>query len=437
MNDYASSVALDLFIALPGDDPVSDHPPADPRPSLPLDWYEAGNQHIVARDGWGTNTNTIFSYYCTNTENDHEHEYCGGFSIYANGEYITKGRNEFNDYNNEMSTARNQNVPAYINNPTQTGCTASNGCFEADAAEDGGQLWHGYQAGLDTLYHAELPGYVAAVADSTNSYNGGWGGFGQLNGISGASRSLVYLRGSNQVVYYDRGDSGSNAWDKANYLVTTGAPTISANTATWLTRSGSQRVYWTELEPSASAPTLDTKYTDADAGNDWEIYGRLKVDAGNVGSARFLSVLAWGPASLATPSATRVVSSAGTPFEGALVGSSLVMFLHDWPTAFTSVTYPASGATTQYVSDLTPNTTYTLSAPGAPSTATSDNAGLLSFSASGTGNVTITVAKKTADVGLSGSSTGRSRNDLAAHKLRPKHVVLALLAVMEISEIFA
>ncbi len=289
-----------------------------------------------------------------------------------------------------MSTAPNQNVPVYINNPSQTGCTYPN-CYFADSTVLGGQLWHSYQAGLDTLHSSTLPTYVAAIADATNSYNGGWGGFGQLNGITGASRSLVYLRGSNQVIYYDRGTSGSNAWEKANYIVTTGAPSVNGHTASWLTRSGRQKVYWTELEPAAT-PQLDATYTDGDAANDWEIYGRLKVDAGSVGSARFLSVLQWGPATSSGASASLVASSSGTPFEGALVGSSLVMFMRDWPTTFTSVSYPASGATTQYVSDLAPNTTYSISGAGAPGSATSDSAGVLTFTASGAGTITVTPA---------------------------------------------
>ena len=390
-NDYASTVALDMFLALPAEDPSTQNVAADPRPSLPTDWFEAGNQHIVARDNWGTNTNTVFSYYCTNTQIDHEHQYCGGFSIYANGEYITKGRTEYNDYNNEMSAAHNQNVPAYINNPSQIGCTYAAGCYFADSTMLGGQLWHGYEAGLSTLHSSSLPTYIAAIADSTNSYNGGWGAFGQLNGITAASRSLVYLRGSNQVIYYDRGTSQSNAWEKANYLVSTGSPSFAGNTASWMTRSGQQKVYWTELEP-ASNPQLDTTYTDADAANDWEVYGRLKADAGNVESARFLSVLQWGPATFSGSSASLVASSAGTPFEGALVGSSLVMFLRDWPTTFTSVTYPASGAQIQYVSDLTPNTIYSISGAGAPGSATTDSAGVLTFAASGAGTITITPA---------------------------------------------
>jgi hypothetical protein len=200
---------------------------------------------------------------------------------------------------------------------------------------------------------------------------------------------MVYLRNSNRVIYYDRGDSGSNSWEKANYLVATGQPSFSGNTASWLTRSGNQKVYWTSLEPSASAPSLDTAYTDGDAANDWEIYGRIKVDAGMVPSGRFLSVLQWGPAGSSVTASTEVASTSGTSFEGALVGSTLVMFMHDWPASFTSVTYPASGAATQYVSDLTPNTTYSISGAGVPSTATTDNAGVLTFSASGSGNITV------------------------------------------------
>jgi hypothetical protein len=390
-NVYASTDAFDLFVALPGDDPTTNNPPSDPRSSLPTDWYEAGNQHIVTRTGgWTTGADTIFSYYCTNTQIDHEHQFCGGFDVYSNGEYITKGRMEFNDYNDEMSSAWNKNSMSLIQYPGQTWCTSNPWCQYWQSASDGGQWWHGFQAGLTTLYHSELPSYVAAIAEDHNSYNGGAGSYGRFNTITAASRSLVYLRGSNEVIYYDRGATGSNAWDKATYLVTTGAATINGNTASWLTRSGNQRVYWTALDPSANTPTLDTTYTDSDAADDWEIYGRIKADAGNVESANFLSILQWGASTFSGTAASLVVSTAGTNFEGALVGSSLVMFMHDWPATLTSVTYPASGATTQYVSDLTPNTTYSITGAGAPTSATADAAGVLIFSAAGSGSITVT-----------------------------------------------
>ena len=388
-NDYGSGATLDLFLALPGNIPVTNDSAADPRPSMPTEWYDAGNQHLVVRDGgWKIGANTIFSYYCTNTQIDHEHQFCGGFDLYSNGEYITKGRMEFNNYNDEMSTARNKNIPPLIQYPGQKWCTPEPWCTFNQAATDGGQFWHGYQAGLSTLYHAELPGYVAAIAEDHNAYNAGEPGYVHFNGITAASRSLIYLRGSNEMIYYDRGATGSNAWDKANYIVSTGAPTFNGNTASWSTRSGHQKVYWIQLQPG-QAPALETIYKDNDAQSDWEIYGRIKADAGKVPSATFLSVLEWGAASLTPARATLVTSSSGNGFDGALVGSSLVMFMRSWPAAFTGVTYPASGATKQYVSDLTPNTSYSISAAGAPPTARTDAAGVLAFSAAGTGNITI------------------------------------------------
>jgi phosphotransacetylase len=75
------------------------------------------------------------------------------------------------------------------------------------------------------------------------------------------------------------------------------------------------------------------------------------------------------------------------------VGSSLVLFMRDWPATFASVTYAASGATTDYISDLTPNTAYSISAAGAPASASTDSAGVLVFPAAGTGNITVSAKR--------------------------------------------
>ncbi len=85
-----------------------------------------------------------------------------------------------------------------------------------------------------------------------------------------------------------------------------------------------------------------------DAKDDWEIYGRIKVDAGNAASARFLSVLQWGPANFSADGGSRWSCPVpGRKYEGALVGSSLVMFMRDRSANFTTMIYPASGATMQ------------------------------------------------------------------------------------------
>jgi hypothetical protein len=386
-NPRGQSVDEDLFIALPAGDPTVSLP-SDPRPSFPTDLYNGSfNQHIMVRNSWSAN-DTLFSYYCPNTLIDHEHEFCGRFDIFSNNEYITKGRTEFTDYNDAMSTASQQGVQAILNT-TGTSCTVANGCPYAPAFTDGGQMWHSYQAGLVTLQHEELPAYVAAIVDDTNEYNGSAAQFPDYNDVQAASRSLLYLRASNQVVFYDRSIT-SHAASKALYQNTTGALSISANTASWPTRSGTQNVYFTSLLPSG-ATISDAGLTAGGPAQsaDWEPYTTLEVNAGTPSSTQFLSVMQWGESSFTPVTATLVQSTSGNNFDGTVLGSSVAMFMRAWPATFTGVTYPASGGSTQYVSDLTPNAMYSIIGDETPSSATADAAGVLVFSASGTGDISI------------------------------------------------
>jgi hypothetical protein len=377
---------------------------------MPTDLYNGGNQHILVRSGWDPNgpfsakegdggTNTTFSYYCANTLIDHEHETCGGFDVLSQGEFITKTRTVFNDYNMMLATAEHSNEAGY-GVPPNAACATPGSCFEWQAAlgsdgKGGGQFWHGFQAGPITLAHAELPGYVAAIVDTTNLYNAssaaGWPG---MSGITAASRSLVYLRGSNQVVTYDR--SAGSASSRRVWMTTTGALSINGTVAGWATRSGKQAAYVTSLLPANATLSDAGAYMTLENGNpstsDWEPYSHLLIDGGSPSSTQFLTVLEWGGSSFTKSNTVLVQSTAGQNFDGALVGGTLVMFMRNWPAAFSGVTYPASGATTQYVSDLTPNTAYPISGAGAPATATTDNAGVLTFSAAGTGSITVSAS---------------------------------------------
>ena len=132
--------------------------------------------------------------------------------------------------------------------------------------------------------------------------------------------------------------------------------------------------------------------TQTDTTQTWDIFpvAVLQVKPPSTPLAsQFLNVLEWGASGFSKASTTLVQSTSGQAFDGALIGSNLVMFMRAWPTTFTSVTYPASGATTHYISDLTPNTSYAISGAGAPTSATTDTAGVLTFSATGTGNITV------------------------------------------------
>lgn len=411
---WSNQAQMDLFIALPAADPVGGVLPSDPRPSLPLDYYDGSfNQNGISRTSW-TN-GVLFSYWFNNSYINHEYNIDGRFDIFSNNEYITKGRVEFNNYDNYMSAPNSQNEMSLLNSTGTCGGTYPGGgtCSFREFLQFGGQIPQQQQAGMVTMAHAELPAYVAAHGDTTNAYNGeaANGSFSPYNDITAASRSFVYLKGSNQVVFYDRASVGHSASTQRLQQVVTGTPTISSNTASWLTRSATQKAYFTSLLPSGGTVSnlgllcpggADPECNPSWQAQDWEPAAVLQVTPpGTPTSTQFLSTLAWGSSSLASPNPTLVQSSGGQGFDGALIGSSLVMFERNWPAAFTSVTYPASGATTHYISDLTPNTTYTISGAGAPATATTDTAGVLTFSVAGTGDITIrSVARTTAKSGI-------------------------------------
>jgi hypothetical protein len=166
--------------------------------------------------------------------------------------------------------------------------------------------------------------------------------------------------------------------------------------ASWATRSGKQAAYVTSLLPAnaslSDAGAYATNESGAPGTSDWEPYSHLLIDGGSPSATQFLTVLEWGGSSFTKSHTVLVQSTAGQNFDGALVGGTLAMFMRNWPAALSSVTYPASGATTQYVSDLTPNTTYSISGAGAPATATTDTAGVLTFSAAGSGSITVAPA---------------------------------------------
>ena len=357
---------MELFAALPAGDPS--YPPADPRPGLPLDVFVGGqNQHILARSSWTDNTNTVFSYWDGNALTDHDHTFDGRFDLLSKGEWITKGRTEFNNYNNLLTSSEHSNEAGY-QNITGSSC-GTDACLWYFAGTTGGQWFESQEASvIAPLNYSILPGYVAASADTTGAYNANPGStFSDYNDVTQASRSLIYLRGSNQVIYYDRGSTNHAAF-KQVYLTSTGPITITGTQASWPTRSNTQKAYVTSLLPAGATITDLGAYCTVDQacvanGGDNDPYSHLKIEAASTPlSANFLTVLEWGASSF-TKSATGLVqSSSGAAFDGAGVGSSLVMFSQNYPVSFTGTTFPASGATTIYVSDLSPNTTYAISA---------------------------------------------------------------------------
>lgn len=403
---FSDALVWDLMISLPAGDPTGGRLPVDPRPSFPSETFQAGfTQHLEVHSGtgtgWGDHEST-FNFYCINSSTDHEHGPCGRYDIVSSiggqDEYITHGRSDFADYSYTGSTALNSNIPEIFNAPAPK-CAA--GTVFSNIQTNGGQWWYGQQQTFPILIkHSELPAYVATDVDDTGMYNtNNESACPGANDVTGASRTLIYLRKTRQVITFDRAATGK-AREKVNTLVTSGDPTVTGNYASWTTPSGNQKAYFTSLLPAGVNPSsvhltsANDHYVVGGSSCTGQGYcepfvnGRISVNAGTTTSANFLSVLEWGSAKLSRSTTSLVQSSSGQNFDGALVGSSLVMFMRA-RRSFTGTTYPASGATTQYIANLAPNMTYNVSGAGAPSSVTADNAGVATFSASGSGNITV------------------------------------------------
>lgn len=403
---FSNNLIWDMYISQPAGDPTGGKLPTDPRPNLPSDIFQGGfTQHLEVHSGTGTGWGgyeSTFSFYCINSSTDHEHGPCGRYdivsSIGGHDEYITHGRSDFTDYSYVGTTALNSNIPQ-IFNAVASHC--STGTVFDSLQANGGQWWYNQQQSDPILIkHSELPTYVATDVDDTGMYNAhNASACAGANDVTGASRTLVYLRKTRQVITFDRTSTG-RARHKVDTLITSGDPTATGNYASWTTPSGDQKAYFTSLLPAGISPagaritSANDKYVRGGSlctTQGWcepFVNGRISVDAGTTISADFLSVLEWGSSRLSRSTTSLVQSSSGQNFDGALVGSSLVMFMRA-RRSFTGTTYPASGATTQYIANLAPNTTYNVSGAGAPSSVTSDNAGVATFAASGTGNITV------------------------------------------------
>jgi hypothetical protein len=140
---------------------------------------------------------------------------------------------------------------------------------------------------------------------------------------------------------------------------------------------------------SGASSTAVTGSTIQNQKADWETVGNLSVKpSGSPTDVRFLSTLAWTNSSGTPASATLVQSTAGDAFDCGHISNSLACFKHNLGSV-TGTTIPLNGATAVYIDNLAANTSYPIAATGAPTSGVSDNAGVLTFAAAGSGSAVI------------------------------------------------
>ena len=342
--------------------------PSDPRPSLPLSWYAQGPGKILARTSW-TDTASWFTYTLPWLGIDHQFGAANMFEYYRKGEWLTK---QWAGYGMIVAGSDYKNTLALENSPLSN---TSIDFWNSNYAHRS-QFLYG-PGGDPTLRAYSLQtDYVYAHGDATNSYNNP---AASANDIREATRAILWVK-PDTIFVYDRAESTTAGREKRFMLMLPSAPTFNGPRTTVTTAT--QQLVVDTLLPANPLITVDAQIPNGNGYNESAEYEkmtrRLKVDApGGPASARFLHVLQGADTGVAVAPAQLVTSTAGTPYQGAAVGSVVAMFPVNSTATFTGVTYPVpNGVTTHYVTGLAPGGRYDAVLSGGSMTITPSATGL-------------------------------------------------------------
>jgi hypothetical protein len=217
--------------------------------------------------------------------------------------------------------------------------------------------------------------YAFADADATNLYNHPeyWKPKQAAEDIVKAERSIVWLN-PDHIVIYDRVDAKIAGLFRNFNLSLLTAPQIQGTTMQETV--GDQQLTLQSLLP-ATASLAEQHFWKKNPAKEYHLVAALEpstdrlviTDTASPASTRFLNVLQGTDAGTPADLATHIASSAGTAFDGAVVGNTDVMFTVQ-PGNFTSLTYSVNLAVTQHlITGLSPSTGYTVTTtPGDTST---------------------------------------------------------------------
>ena len=365
----------------------------DPRnPStLPVDFENisstGGFYRYYGRNNW-TTTATQFQFGCNTSWQDHGMPSCGRIDYLRKGEPLTTALGGTSNSDGAAQAPQHQNIPGYQWNPS---FNCANASVDDTICAQGGMADSAWGNGSNiVLAHSSNSTYYYAATDASNAYevtyNDNKWGPASANVIL-SQREVLWLK-PDQVFIYDRANTKSSVSFKNFYLDLQTSPSIMGNQAAMTSLKG-QKLFVTALlpsSPSLSASALDTRHESGAP-----VTTLLTSKGGTAAETRMLHVIEGkdsGPAS----QTILVQSSAGTKYDGAIIDGSIVLFKRTLSDQFFSITYAASGATKHFITGLAADHSYSISAAGAPASGVTDSGGLLTFSATGTGNVTVSIA---------------------------------------------
>lgn len=324
--------------------------PTDPRPSIPLTHYGAGLGQIFARTSWGPEA-TWFHFQLGWEQIDHQHGDGLSFGFYRGGEWLTKERVGYGAF--------------FMNSDQHNTLAVENDRNRRHDDPIRGGLWR--RGSQWPLVHTDDPrllaksfadDYLYVLGDATALYNSQ---YENIDDVKHVSRSLVWLK-PDHLVIYDRAETGKEGRFKRFFLQTPTVAQVSGQLATVTTPKG-QKLFVTTLQPENAVITAEA-YKPGDT---WEtkpaqnepMLATLRVEPRVMPkSARFLHVLQGAAGSATADRATLVRTTQGTPFTGAVVKGTLVLFPVDvGPVSEVRFTAP-QGVTRHLVTGLVPSASY-------------------------------------------------------------------------------
>ncbi len=331
----------------------------DPRPSFPLNWYDAQSGRVMARDSW-TKSATWFDYRASWESINHQQGDAGEFEFFRNGEWLTK---EMSNYDNNLVGF----TPYYLNSLClKNWCSAGTPSLSWDETgiwANGGQWMWGANAGDPTTQHTFGTGYSYATSNLTPLYNrpNQWTPAQNCADITQANRSIIWLN-KDYIVVYDRATSKHTGLFKTFNLSLANAPKISGN-ATTETMSSGQKMFVQTLLPSNATITQRKASGDLNPHSDFDTmnYVMTVQDASKPADTRFLHVLQGSDSSGQMVKATLLKNTTGVGFDGASFGTNAVFFIHTLNASIGTTNFLVPTATTTLaIAGLAPNTAFSL-----------------------------------------------------------------------------
>lgn len=344
--------------------------------SLPLQQYSEGQGLAVAREDW--NYNSTWLAFTSGNLYSYPSFAQGGLELDRGADQLLV---------NAAAISEDQSL-------TDIGTYAS-----TVVIDDGG-------AGQQTYRYAQggwygNPGNTMPHFDGTSNFAYFQGNYaaayraysGSTDPASTLVRDVFFIRGSNYVIVYDRATTTQASFLKRLQWSFSVTPTVSGNS--WVAAVGSSKLFG-QTYSDVPLTTVETAVND----NGSTIQQIQTTNSSPTATVDYVTALQVASSAVASMDSSTHVESNDGQLEGVEIGPSggpgyIVLFgKNGQVNGGTSYQFTAASGqtTTNYLSDMTPGATYTLTGANQGS-ATADSQGVLTFTTTGTGTAqTVTLS---------------------------------------------